>query len=169
MKIGKINTYNYANNISKTQMTKPQISFGEYTSDGFGDMRPWLKGHMYDLVMYRPHSNPFNIQNRSKKGQYSRFLLNPKDENFSKLAIIVKPGSKIETKSGPWFFIQTQRSDEAYKYKVKDGKIENLTQQDKQEKFVSSKGELEIATKLFNPMNPKKGTKENHMKKQYND
>lgn len=161
MKIAKINILNGVNSVSKAQNTTTKISFGEYTTDGGSSERPWLKGHMYDLVMYRPHKNIFNIENRSKKGQYSRFLLNPKEEKYNKLVIMMKPTSKVETKSGLWFYIATQRSEDAYKSKVKDGKIENLTKLGEEEKFISKEGELAAASKLFSPLNPKKEIKDN--------
>ncbi len=161
MKIAKINALNGVNNISKAQKPTSKISFGEYTTDGWDGMRPWLEGHMFDLVMYRPHSNPFNIENRSKKGQYSRFLLNPKDEKYKKLVIIMKPTSRVETTSGPWFYITTQRSEDAYKSRIKNGKIENLTKFGEEEKFISTEGELSVASRLFNPLNPKKEIKDN--------
>lgn len=161
MRIAKINALSNTQCTPKAQTKATKISFGEYTSDGWDGMRPWLKGHMFDLVMYRPHSNPFEIHNRSKKGQYSRFLLNPKDEKYKKLVIIVKPSSYIETNSGPWFYITTQRSEDAYKSKVKNGKIENLTKYGEEEKFISTKGELDAASKLFNSLNPKKEIKDN--------
>ncbi len=161
MKIAKINTLNNIQGAPKAQRLPNRISFGEYTTDGSPTEKTWVKGYMHDLVMYRPYKNIFNIENRSKKGQYSRFLLNPKDEKYKKLVIMMKPTSRVETKSGLWFYIATQRNKDAYKSKIKDGKIESLTKLDKAEKFISTEGELSVASKLFSNLNPKKEIKDN--------
>ncbi len=159
MNISAIRPYNNVNNISKLKNTSSKVSFGDLTSSGSGEQRPWLQGYMFDLIMYRPSSNPFNIENRTRKGQYSRFLLNPRDERYEKLVIIMKPGSKVETKSGAWFYLTTQRNENGKS--AQDENFLNSARNKKREIVLSHKDELSAVSRLFNPLNPQKETKEN--------
>ncbi|MBQ2983440.1 MAG: hypothetical protein IJD57_01410 [Candidatus Gastranaerophilales bacterium] len=159
MNISAIRPYNNVNNISKLKNTSSKVSFGDLTSCGSGEQRPWLQGYMFDLVMYRPSSNPFKIENRTRKGQYSRFLLNPIDERYEKLVIIMKPGSRVETKSGPWFYLATQRNENGKS--AQDENFLNAARNKKREIVLSHKDELGAVSRFFNPLNPQKETKEN--------
>ncbi len=161
MKIAKINAISNTNYTLKAKNAMSKVSFGEETSDGWYGPKPFLDGHLFNLLVYNPHRIPFAVENRSKRGQYSRFLLNPKDEEYSKLVIVMKPLSKIQSNGKSWYEITTTRNEDAYKYKIKNGKIENLTELGKEEKFISTVGELSAASKLFSSLNPSKEIKNN--------
>ncbi len=165
MNISAIRPYNYSNNISRlqnkqnVQNASSKVSFGELTTDGYRSQRPFMSGYMFDLMMYNPLNNPFNIENRTKNGQFSRFLLNPTDEKYEKLVIIMKPGSKVTKKSGGSFELYTKRNENGKS--AQEDQFLNSVRTNKREIVLSHKDELGAASRLFNPLNPKKDTKEN--------